>query len=246
MDTINNGLNRFVEVTLEWLPVLLGALIILIIGWIIAGIIRKGVHKLLSSMNLNDRIYSSQGGNIIQKAIPDPAGLVATVAYWAIVLGTISIAVSVLGIDALTNFVGAIYSYLPNVIAALVIFVVAGAIATAVATFAGRSLGDTATGKLVSTVVPVIVMGIATFMILDQLMISPAIITITYAALMGAAALGFALAFGLGGRDVAGRMLEGAYKKGVESSDQIKRDLSVAKNRTKTSAQKLADNTRNY
>lgn len=241
MDALENGFNRFVEVTLEWLPVLVGALLILIIGWIIAGVIKKGVRKLLSSMGVNEKLSSGQGGNVIQKAVPDAEGLIASIAFWAVMLGAISLAVSVLGIDALTAFVGAIYSYLPNVFAALVIFLVAGAIAGGVSAFAGRTLGDTATGKLVATVVPVIVMGIATFMILDQLLIAPTIITITYAALMGAAALGLALAFGLGGRDVAARMLEGAYQKGVEASGDMKRDAAVAKERTKMSARNATE-----
>ncbi|HEY2054106.1 MAG TPA: hypothetical protein VGH14_09245 [Solirubrobacterales bacterium] len=52
------------------------------------------------------------------------------------------------------------------------------------------------------------------FMILNQLRIAPQIVVITYASLMGAVALGAALAFGLGGRDVAARMLEDAYRRG--------------------------------
>jgi hypothetical protein len=55
-------------------------------------------------------------------------------------------------------------------------------------------------------------MGIATFMILDQLEIAPAIVEITYIALLGSVALGAALAFGLGGRDVAARLLEDSYR----------------------------------
>ncbi len=68
-------------------------------------------------------------------------------------------------------------------------------------------------------------MAIAVFMILDQLEIAPQIVTITYAALMGAFALAAALAFGLGGREVAARMLEGAYQKGQESRGQVRADL---------------------
>lgn len=233
MDSLENGFERFIEVTLEWLPVLVGALIILIIGAIIANFIKKTVTSLLGSMGLNERLYAGQGGSVIEKAVPDPEGLLGSIAYWAVILGTISLAVSVLGIDALTAFVGAIYSYLPNVIAALAIFLVAGTIAGGVSAFAGRTLGDTTTGKLVATVVPVIVMSIATFMILDQLQIAPTIITITYAAIMFAASLGLALAFGLGGRDVAARMLEGAYQKGKENTDRIKQDVGSAKQRTR-------------
>lgn len=65
---------------------------------------------------------------------------------------------------------------------------------------------------MLSTVVPTLIMAVAGFMILDQLEIAETIVTITYASLLGAIALGMALAFGLGGRDVAARMLEGAYR----------------------------------
>jgi hypothetical protein len=63
-------------------------------------------------------------------------------------------------------------------------------------------------------------MAIAVFMILNQLKIATDIVIITYAALMGAVALGMALAFGLGGRDVASRMLEDAYRSGQEARAQ--------------------------
>lgn len=244
MDSLEDTLGRLVEEIVEFLPHLLGALLILIIGAIVAGVIKKAVRKLLSSLDLTERLSSGQGGSFIQKAIPDPERLIAKVVYWAIMLGVISLAVSVLGIEALQNFVAAIYSYLPHVLAALAIFLVAGAIAGAVSAFALRTLGDTATGKLVGTVVPVIVMAVATFMILDELMIAETIITITYAALMGGAALGLALAFGLGGREVASRMLEGAYQKGLESRDQARQDMQAAKARTQDAAHSATNQAR--
>ena len=83
-------------------------------------------------------------------------------------------------------------------------------------------LGDTPTGKLVATALPVLSMAIAVFMILNQLKIATDIVVITYAALMGAVALGMALAFGLGGSDVASRMLEDAYRSGHEAPAQYR------------------------
>jgi hypothetical protein len=65
-------------------------------------------------------------------------------------------------------------------------------------------------------------MAIAVFMILNQLHIATAIVTITYAAVMGALALGMALAFGLGGRDVASRLLEDAYRKGQAERQRLR------------------------
>jgi hypothetical protein len=170
-----------------------------------------------------------------------PSRLVGSLAFWALLLGTISLAVSVLGINALTNFVATIYAYLPNVLAAVLIFLVAGAISAGVASFANRVMGGTSLGKIVATAAPILVMTIATFMILDQLQIAQNIVVITYAGLIGAIALGSALAFGLGGREVAGRMLQGAYEKGQANKEQFKRDLDQGLTRAKEETQAKRD-----
>ena len=80
-------------------------------------------------------------------------------------------------------------------------------------------------------------MVIAVFMVLNQLHIAEAIVSITYTALLGSLALGLALAFGLGGRDVAGRMLEDAYDKGQDKKEQVKDDLDKGKERAQDKAQ---------
>jgi hypothetical protein len=90
--------------------------------------------------------------------------------------------------------------------------------------------------------VPVLVMAIATFMILNQLQIAEEIVTITYAALLGAAALAMALAFGLGGRELAGRMLSDAYDKGQEQRGQVKRDLETGRERGRREAEARTGN----
>ena len=75
---------------------------------------------------------------------------------------------------------------------------------------------------------PALVIAIAVFMILNQLRIATEIVTITYAAVLGALALGMALAFGLGGRDVASRMLEDAYQRGREERARIMSERASA------------------
>ena len=146
-----------------------------------------------------------------------------------------------LGIEALTDFVAAVYAYLPNVLAALLIFLVAGAISAGVAALAQRTMGGTALGKIVATAAPILVMTIATFMILDQLQIAENIVTITYAGLIGAIALGSALAFGLGGRDVAARLLEGAYEQGRQHKEEFRRDLDQGISRAKAEAESVRE-----
>jgi hypothetical protein len=87
----------------------------------------------------------------------------------------------------------------------------------------------------------VLVMAIATFMILNQLQIATEIVTITYAALIGGVFLAMALAFGLGGREVAGQMLSDAYDKGQEQRGQVRRDMEVGKERGRQDAERARD-----
>ncbi len=219
--SIDNGFSVF----FEWLPRAIGFIAVLLIGYLVAKLVGNLVHRLTHRAGLDRTVHNGTGGNFIQRAVPSPSRLLGRVTFWAIFLGAVSIAASVLGIAALTTFVGAVWAYIPNVIAALLIFLVAGAVAAAVVALVQRTMGDAPLGKIVATAVPILVMTIATFMILEQLKIAHDIVVTTYTLLLGAIALGAALAFGLGGRDVAARMLEGAYEKGQQNQEQFRRDL---------------------
>ena len=236
-DTVERGFEEF----FVWLPHLLAALAVLVIGYIVAKILGRIVARVLERAGFDGLLNKGQGGRFIEKVTSKPSSLLGTITFWVVMLGTISLAVAVLGIEALQNFVASVYAYLPNVIAAVLIFLVAGAIAAGVSTLVSRTMGDTALGKIVATAAPILVMTIATFMILDQLKIAETIVTITYAAVLGAVALGAALAFGLGGRDVARDMLQNAYDKGKETRDEYRRDLNVGVSRSGRTSGDVAD-----
>jgi hypothetical protein len=241
-DSLQGALDAF----FGFLPNLLGFLLILLVGYIVARVVKTALTKVLDSVGLDRALHSGQTGQYVEKLSPgaSPSRLVGSIAFWFIFLGAISLAVSALKIPALTTFVSSIYGYLPNVIAAVLIFVVAGAIAGAVAALVTRTMGDTPTGKLVASIVPVLIMAIAAFMILNQLEIAPAIVTITYAVLLGSLGLGMALAFGLGGRDTAALLVSGAYDRGQEQRGQVRRDLQVGKERGRQDAEAAADKAR--
>jgi hypothetical protein len=222
---IGDSLQRGLDELVGFLPRLIGFLIILLIGWLIARAVKAILVKALQSVGVDRALSSGSAGPYVSRAMPDarPSEIIGAIGFWFIFLGAIAIAVSQLGIEALDNFVQAIAAYLPNIVVAILIFVVAGAVAAAVSGLVSRTLGDTATGKIAGTAAPVLIMGIATFMILDQLNIAPAIVEITYIALLGSVALGMAIAFGLGGRDVAARLLDDAYRQGRERRDEVRR-----------------------
>ena len=237
---VGDSLQQAFDSFFGFLPNLLGFLVILVIGYIVARVVKGILTKVLEKVGLDRALHSGQTGQYVEKVSPNasPSRLVGAIAFWFVLLGAISLAVSALKIPALTNFVATIYGYLPNVIAAVLIFVLAGAIAAAVAGLVTRVMGDTPTGKLVASVVPVLILGIAVFMILNQLGIAPAIVTITYAVLLGSVGLGMALAFGLGGRETAAQLVSDAYDKGQERQDQVKLDMQLGKERSQREAER--------
>jgi hypothetical protein len=234
--SIQEGLDAF----FAFIPRLIGFLLILFIGYLIARVVKGVLQKLLDKVGVDRALHSGSTGSYVDRVAPDvrPSRVIGSLAFWFLFLGAIAIAVSQLGIAALDNFVAAIGAYIPNVIAAVLIFVIAGVVAAAVGGLVARTMGDTPTGKVVGSVVPVLVMAIATFMILNQLQIAPEIVTITYAALIGGVFLAMALAFGLGGREVAGQMLSDAYDKGQRERDTVRRDMQIGKERGKQDAER--------
>jgi Conserved TM helix len=213
---ISESLQQGIDDLIGFLPRLIGFLLILLVGYLVAKALQKVVAIALEKVGTDRALESGSAGTYVGRVMPDasPSSLIARVVFWFVLLGALSIAITSLGINALNDFLADVFTYLPNVVAAILIFVVAVAVAGWLGRAASRLMGDTAAGRLAATALPVLVLAIAVFMILNQLKIASDIVTITYAALMGAVALGMALAFGLGGRDVASRMLEDAYRRG--------------------------------
>lgn len=224
-----NAFNTF----MNYLPSIIGALVVLIVGYIVAKIIQKVITKLLNRMRVDDRLTSGQGGQYVERFSPrgSPARLIGTVVFALIMLLVVTSAIGTLRIPALTTFMNVVLGYIPNLLAALLIFLVAVAIAGAVGGLAHRTMGDTVTGRIVRAVGPTLIMAIAVFMVLVQLQIAFVIVTATYITLIATAGLGAALAFGLGGREAAAEMINSSYRRAQQEQETVRRDLQAGRKR---------------
>jgi len=234
-----SALTNLLNTVLQAIPTIVGFLLILLIGYVVAVILRKITAKVLARVGLDRMLHENEYGQYVEKASPQssPSRLIGTVVFFFVLLGALSVAVAYTGNPGLTAFLAGIYAYLPKVAAAILIFVVAGAVAGALGGLVHRTMGDTSTGQIVKTIVPALVMAIAVFMILDQLEIAPDIVATAFQALMFGTALGLALAFGLGGRDTAGKMISDAYQKGQEKRGEVRRDIETGKERGQQDAE---------
>jgi hypothetical protein len=231
--SIGDSLQNFTDELFSWLPRLLGALIILLIAYLVAKAVRSLVERLLPKTGIDNAVHSGTAGQYVARYAEGlrPTSIIAGIAFWFIFLMGVLLAASALGIEALSDTIASIVAYLPNVIAAIIILAVALAIAGVIGGAVIKLMGDTALGKIAATAVPALVLTVAVFMALVQLKIAVEIVTGAFYIVLGAIALGAALAFGLGGRDAAKRLLDGAYEKGREAAPQVKAEAALAKER---------------
>src|ERR671916_202306 len=106
---VGDSLQRGLDNLIGFLPKLIGFLIILAIGYIIARVVKGLVTKLLEKIGTDRAIHTGNTGEYVNRVAPGfkPSSAVGTVAFWFIFLGVLAVAVSQLGIAALDNFVAA-------------------------------------------------------------------------------------------------------------------------------------------
>ena len=209
LGALATGLGRIVAA----IPNLLGAIVILLIGWGIAKLIQRLVTGGLRAVHFNDLTDHAGINNALQRADikAQPTTIMGVIAYWFVFLFAIYAAVGVLGVPALTALLGTVVLYIPRIIAALLVIVV-GAWA---ASFLGRLTTASASTAAISYagVLGGIVQGAVLFftfaIALDTLGLSFPFLTTAFAIILGSLALAGAIAFGLGGRDYASDILAG-------------------------------------
>ena len=197
---------------MAYLPTLLGALIILIVGWIVAKAIRRIVDWVLKTVRfdmLADKAGISETlrkGNLEISAREVLSGIV----YWLIIIMVLVMAVDALGLPKASDVLASLFAYIPKVIAALLVLVVAMFLASFVSGIVRVAAGNANLPK------PEILAGVCRWAIiifaatiaLEQLGIAPLLVTATFNIILGGICLALALAFGLGGKDAAARYLE--------------------------------------
>jgi len=234
---LGHSLQNSVDQVIAFIPHLIGGLLIIIIGYIVSKSIGKLVTRALHKLRFDRSLHTSAAGGVVNRIIESPSKLVGSIVFWLLYLAFLSFAVSALHLAVLDHVLTGIYNYVPHIIASVIIFLVASAVSVEAVRFVARVMGKTATAKLLSAVIPSISMSLAVFMILNELNIAKEIVDILFTAIVGSLGLGMALAFGLGGRDVARGMLESAVSTAQANADAAKADLKRGAANTRAQAQ---------
>ncbi len=223
---ISPALKNMVDTIIGIFPKFLAALSILILGWILARIVRKVFGKLLDKLGFNTLVEKAGIAGFLQRSgfLKPPSWIIAQMIFWLIMLSFMLSAAESLEMNALVAMLQRFVAFIPNLITVAFILVF-GIIA---ANFLGKLIQGAADGagiefanvlgKLVSNILIIAIFVVS----VSQLDIEASVLLILFASLLGAFGLAIALTLGLGSRIVSQNIISGMYvRKSFEVGQEI-------------------------
>ncbi|MDQ3466542.1 MAG: hypothetical protein M3500_18085 [Actinomycetota bacterium] len=169
---IGQSLSNALDSVLEFLPKLIGFLLILIIGYIIAKIIAKIITKVLQKVGFDKAVEKGGVKKALDKSQYDASDILAKIVFYAVMLFVLSTAFGVFGDNPISDYLAAIIGYLPKVFVAILIVVIASAIAAGAKSLIQNSLGGLSYGAVLANVVSVLILALGVIAALNQLQIA--------------------------------------------------------------------------
>jgi hypothetical protein len=210
------------------IPAMLGALIILFAGYLLSKLIEQGTERLLHRIRLNQAL--ERGG--VMEAVErggahfNPTKVIGKTLFWIMMFAVIMVAATALGLESFTGVFTELVGYLPSLMSAIVIMIVGIVLGRFTGGLIMASAGAVQGAPTLARVGRLGVVMLSVFMALQELGIGTEIVTTAFAILFGAVAFGLALAFGLGNRELAGKVTREWYERYRAESEAIAQDVA--------------------
>jgi len=209
----------------SFIPKLIGFLVILLVGWIVATAVSKALTFLLRKIGF-DRMAQRIGLTRLEQRMGvtmDPAGVLGRITYWFVFLIFLVAAADALGVPAVSDVLHTLVNYIPNVFVAILVLFLGALAATFVSDIVRGATASANVGNpnVYAAIARYAIIGFAALIALEQLQIAPALLNELFGAIVGGTALAFGLAFGLGGRETAQRLLNRTENTVSSAASQI-------------------------
>ena len=217
---------------ITFVPKLLAALLILLVGYFVAKAVAGILNKVLERVGF-DRVVERGGvRQVLARSKYDASDILAKLAFWTIMLLVLQLAFGVFGANPVSDLLRGLIAYLPNVFVAILILVIAAAIARAVTDLLSNLLGTVQGGQVLAKGAGIAILVFAIFAALDQLNIAPRIVTGLWYALLAAVVGSVIVAVGGGGIRTMQRYWEraagSAETRGPELRDRVRASASTS------------------
>ncbi len=216
MNTLLQPLQGALSTFFSYLPQLVAALVILIVGYIVAKILQAVVRRVLQGIGFEG--YLERGGikQYFDRAQTQqtPSGIVGKVVFWLVFIIVLTMATDTLGIQQVSAGLAQLIAFIPSIIVAILILV----LATLLGNFLSGIVRGATGSDILASVVQYAILVYAVFAAITELGIAVELTAPTFLIVLGGVALGAAIAFGIGGREVARDILEKAYERRQEAT----------------------------
>jgi hypothetical protein len=218
------------------IPRIIGFLVILIIGWLIAGALAAAVAAILRAVRFNDLAQRSGIAGFVQNMglRADPSGVLADIVKWFVRLLVLVVAFDALGLPAVSAVLQQFLLWIPNLIVAVVILVIAGLAANALSNLIRGATAQAGFDNpdLLATIARVAVWAFGIVVAVNQIGVAQELVNTLFMGFVGALALAAGLAFGLGGRETAGQIVDNWYRRSRANQPKMERAAENIERRT--------------
>jgi hypothetical protein len=212
---------------IDVVPKIILAILIFVIGWLIATLLEHGVERLIKALKVDSLLAHTGLDELVHKAgyKLDTGRFIGVIVRWFFIILFLIIALNIVNLTEVTLFLNEVLLYLPRVVVALIVLFVGSILANAmgkVAEASSRAAGIEERHML-AKVTRWMIWIFVVFVALTELRIGSQVITPLIYGIVGMLALAGGIAFGYGGRDAAGKFIdETFYHKKSSSRKKVK------------------------
>jgi len=200
VDEIVDSFENVIKSFIEFIPGLVAALVLLLVGKFVAGFVSRLFKQLLDAIKFDRWVDKSGLGTYVERAgYADSGALLAKIVGWIIMLVFVQLAVSSLGIDSIEELVNEFVSWIPNVIIAIILIVITGVAANFARDVLSPSVANVNAGDLILKVVNAAIWVTGGMMAINQLGFGEEIVTQLWNALTTGLVAIIVIKFGIGG-----------------------------------------------
>ena len=197
---LDESIQQTLDDVATFVPKLVGAIVIFLVGWFIARTIRRLAHGLLTRVNFDGVVDRSGLGAYVERAgYPDSGALLAKIVYWGLMLIVLKLTIGVFGENPVQDALDDMIDYIPSVFVAIVIVVLTGAVANIVRELVGAAVSHLSYDRTIVSFVGAVIWFVGGFAALDQLAIAEDVVDTLFQYSVGAFFLILVIKFGIGG-----------------------------------------------
>jgi Conserved TM helix len=221
---IQEGLTDAWTSIATFVPKLVGFLLILLVGYIVAKVLARIVDGLLERVGFDRWVERGTFGAALRRSSFDASDILAKLVFWAVFLIALQLAFGAFGPNPVSDLLRGLIAYLPRLFVAVVILVIASALAKVVTDLLKATLASVSGGEWIARAAGMAILIFGIFAALNQLQIAPEIVNGLYYAILVAIVGAFIVAVGGGGVRTMQRYWERASSSVESKTDEIKRN----------------------